>query len=226
MRRTLFSKMMWGTIPMQSRPVRLFMSHSSQDLPFTEHLAHDLRLALDDSESVWYDAANLAGGDSWWQTILMELNRSTTCLIVCSPNAMQSHWVNLEIDIAWQLRSKDRSFRLIPLLLQPCDLRSDLSTLHYISFLESTPYQEALHKLLKTLGVERDAQNKLQEDLQHIQQEQLAQPLDIIVKKLAPLQTLMGHTSAVHCIAISGDGKTLVSGGFDGTIKVWEIERN
>ena len=34
---------------------------------------------------------------------------------------------------------------------------------------------------------------------------------------------LRGHTSAVLRVELSPDGQTLVSGGFDGTIKVWDL---
>jgi hypothetical protein len=64
--------------------MHIFISHSSQDLSFTETLARDLRTTLGDPETVWYDASNLAGGDLWWPTILKELNHSSICLIVCS----------------------------------------------------------------------------------------------------------------------------------------------
>jgi WD domain, G-beta repeat len=34
----------------------------------------------------------------------------------------------------------------------------------------------------------------------------------------------LGHTSAVHCIAVSGDGQLLASGSSDGKIKLWNLE--
>jgi hypothetical protein len=34
----------------------------------------------------------------------------------------------------------------------------------------------------------------------------------------------LGHTSAVHCIAVSGGGKLLASGSSDGKIKLWNLE--
>ena len=42
------------------------------------------------------------------------------------------------------------------------------------------------------------------------------------VKLLTPIRTLQGHTSFVNALAISPDGKTLVSGSADQTIKVWD----
>lgn len=35
--------------------------------------------------------------------------------------------------------------------------------------------------------------------------------------------TLTGHQGQINCLAISPDGKTLVSGGTDGTIRTWDI---
>jgi sterol desaturase/sphingolipid hydroxylase (fatty acid hydroxylase superfamily) len=35
-------------------------------------------------------------------------------------------------------------------------------------------------------------------------------------------QTLAGHKGAVLCVAVSGDGRHIVSGGADGTVKIWD----
>jgi WD40 repeat protein len=37
-----------------------------------------------------------------------------------------------------------------------------------------------------------------------------------------PLWSVQGHTGAVRGVALSADGKLLVSGGFDGTVRLWE----
>ncbi len=35
--------------------------------------------------------------------------------------------------------------------------------------------------------------------------------------------TLFGHSSYVESVAFSPDSKTLVSGGYDKTVKVWQV---
>lgn len=38
------------------------------------------------------------------------------------------------------------------------------------------------------------------------------------------LRTLIGHDDVVSCVAVSPDGKYIVSGSCDKTIKIWGVE--
>ncbi len=98
---------------------RIFISHSSKDLHFVHRLAHDLQQVLGNEQAVWYDAYNLNGGDEWWPKIVEEMQRCTTFLVVLSPNAINSKWVDDEITIAWVLKNSPARVHLIPLLYQP-----------------------------------------------------------------------------------------------------------
>jgi WD40 repeat protein len=40
------------------------------------------------------------------------------------------------------------------------------------------------------------------------------------------IRSFEGHTSSVQSVAFSGDGKTILSGSFDGTMKFWRADQD
>ena len=136
------------------QPVRLFISHSHADNEFGVRLAEDLRRALGDEQSVWYDASGgLHGGDAWWRKIVQEIAARPIFLVVLSPDAMESRWVNDEIDLAWNLKNTAAGKTIIPVQYRACQPRADLLTRHIISFLPPRAYDVALAETLAALGV-------------------------------------------------------------------------
>ncbi|MGH2502366.1 MAG: TIR domain-containing protein, partial [Ktedonobacterales bacterium] len=139
------------------RPARVFISHSHADNDFGVRLAEDLRRALGDEQSVWYDVSGgLHGGDAWWRKIVQEIAARPIFVVVLSPDAMESRWVNDEIDLAWNLKNTPEGKTIIPVLYHACEPRADLRTRHIVSFLEPRTYAAALAETLAALGV-RDA---------------------------------------------------------------------
>jgi formylglycine-generating enzyme required for sulfatase activity len=139
---------------MSELPVRLFISHSHADNEFGVRLADDLRRALGDEQAVWYDASGgLHGGDAWWRKIVQEIAARPIFVVVLSPDAMESRWVNDEIDLAWNLKNTPGGKTIIPVLHRACEPRADLRTRHIISFLAPRPYKAALAETLAALGV-------------------------------------------------------------------------
>lgn len=133
---------------------RLFISHSHLDNDFGVRLAEDLRRALGDEHAVWYDVSGgLHGGDAWWRKIVQEITARPIFLVVLSPDAMESRWVNDEIDLAWNLKNSPEGKTIIPILYRECQPRADLRTRHIISFLPSRPYEAALAEMLAALGL-------------------------------------------------------------------------
>lgn len=134
--------------------VRLFISHSHTDNAFGVRLAEDLRHALGDDQSVWYDVSGgLHGGDAWWRKIVQEIASRPIFLVVLSPEAMESRWVNDEIDLAWNLKNTPEGKTIIPVLYRDCQPRADLRTRHIISFVAPRSYEAALAETLAALGI-------------------------------------------------------------------------
>lgn len=129
----------------------IFISHSSSDDSFGLRLCEDLR-ALVGEESVWYDSTRLDAGEEWWKSILAEITSRDVFLVILSPEAVASRWVNDEITIAWRQKNT-LSKRIIPILLAPCLVREDLMTLQIISFIPTRPYEHAFEELRVALGL-------------------------------------------------------------------------
>lgn len=134
---------------------RIFISHSSRDNDFGLKLVQDLRHVLENDDAVWYDSnGGLQGGMSWWRTIKQELKARDIFIVILSPDAIESKWVNDEIDIAWYLHNTEGK-RIIPVLYRSCDISLDLNTLQIISFLDSDLYVTAFNQLVQALGIQR-----------------------------------------------------------------------
>ncbi|QSJ20886.1 WD40 repeat domain-containing protein [Nostoc sp. UHCC 0702] len=76
-----------------------------------------------------------------------------------------------------------------------------------------------------SLAISRDGQTLITGSYRKIKVWQ--NPLQIKTKNLKdvePLHTLMGHSHIVGSLAMSADGKLLVSGSWDHTIKIWYLE--
>ena len=49
---------------------------------------------------------------------------------------------------------------------------------------------------------------------------------DLTKVNFGMLPDLVGHSSCVHSVAFSPDGKTVVSGSYDKNIKLWSINKS
>ncbi len=136
------------------RDLRIFMSHSSADNALGVRLAEDLRRVLGDPTAVWYDSAGgLQPGAAWWQTIVKEVMVRPIFLVIWSPDARDSQWVNDEVDLAWQEKNSAAGKTIIPLIWRPCDIRGDLRTRQAIMFDNLDEYDNRFLELLAALGI-------------------------------------------------------------------------
>jgi predicted nucleotide-binding protein len=123
-------------------PTYIFISHSSKDNEFGLKLAQDLRQALGSSHIVWYDALSIRPGEEWLHSIRKQIEHCTFFIIIVSPDAMKSRWVEMEFNAALL---KEKS--VLPLLWKECDRWVFLETLHHIDF-SNAEYATALNNLL------------------------------------------------------------------------------
>ncbi len=128
---------------------RVFISHSTKDAKFVDGLVQRLR---DHYITSWYAPRHMPGG-YFKSNIEQALRDCDWFLLVLSPEALESEWVKLEVDIAMaDTRFKNK---VIPVLAHACDWAS----IHqFISRYQLFDYvlhaTEAEMRLLRHFGVE------------------------------------------------------------------------
>lgn len=133
---------------------QVFISYSRKNLSFVEYLAKDLKAAGLD---VWYDISDLVGGVQWLSKIQNAISQSQYFIVVLSPDSIQSEWVEREFLFAEKLKLK-----IVPLLLQPCDLPMWSMNLHLID-VQGKNYEIRFEDIRRALNIEQQIEtyNKL-----------------------------------------------------------------
>ena len=124
---------------------RVFISYSRKDLAFVKQIVADLKNA---GFEVWYDVSGLGGGSRWRSEIENALRKSQFVLVVLSPDATASEWVEREFLFASNLKRK-----IIPLLYRPCELPLNYINLNYID-VQGENYQRNFPELLRALALD------------------------------------------------------------------------
>jgi tetratricopeptide (TPR) repeat protein len=128
---------------------RIFISHSSADNAFGIELARRLRESLGADAAVFYDRdAGLQGGDAWLKTLQYEIVACNVFVVVLSPPAFESPWVDQELSLALREAVSQPEKVIIPLVHQPTEVWPFLGNFQRVSFVFPRPYEEAFAELL------------------------------------------------------------------------------
>jgi hypothetical protein len=86
--------------------------------------------------------------------IVTELTERNVFIVLLSPEAMDSHWVHDEIDLAWKQRNAKGPKRgkvIIPVVHKACAIPEALSLIQVVSFLPPRSYDDAFAELLDAI---------------------------------------------------------------------------
>ena len=122
---------------------KIFISYSRRDQEFVFKLANDLEGR---GGQVWLDQADIRGGTQWRQSIANGIQQASAFLLLISPDAMKSEYVNVELDIA-EAEGKP----IFPLIYRRADIPENLSRFQIIDFTQGG-YQKNLTDLLSGLS--------------------------------------------------------------------------
>lgn len=130
-----------------SRPLRVFLTHASNDKPAVRELYRRLVISGFD---VWLDEEKLLPGQDWRVEISRAVRASDVVLICLSKNSVAKEGfvqkeIKTAIDIAEEL--PEGTFFLIPVKLEECQVPNRLNKLHWVNLYENGGYEKLAQAL-------------------------------------------------------------------------------
>jgi hypothetical protein len=126
----------------------IFISHSHADNAVGDWYALALRK---EGFDVWYDRMSLDAGQRLSADIQHELETRQVLLAMLSPAALESYWVQLEVDAFRSLAASDSKRILLPILIAPCEMPLLLRVYKWIDA-TTMPAPNAIQEILHTIS--------------------------------------------------------------------------
>jgi hypothetical protein len=123
---------------------RIFVSHTATDKVFARYIAFRLKEL---GYSVWFDDWEIAVGDSIVEKVFNGLGASDALIVVLSPTSVLSRWVKEELNVGVMRRIQAKDIRILPVLIETCDVPIPLTHLRYADFRKSR--EEGMGHLLE-----------------------------------------------------------------------------
>lgn len=136
----------------------IFLSHTSKDRGFSAEIYEHLRCV---GVPVWFSPVEMPPTGVWYTDAEIEtklrqaMERCDSALVIVDEYALNSRWVNFEIEIAAQIQHTRSNFALVPIIndLPKTPLPDAILALQPIDF--NRGYKTALLSLLSRLGLVR-----------------------------------------------------------------------
>jgi formylglycine-generating enzyme required for sulfatase activity len=129
-------------------PRQIFLSHATADAELAHELAGDLRA---EGWAVWIAPESIRPGEKWVEAINRGLETSGVFVVMLTPDAVSSRWVNTETDAAVEMQHEGL-IEFIPLEVTPSEPKRLWRQYQFVRFRES--YESGLAALLRRLDGE------------------------------------------------------------------------
>ncbi|MBV9689061.1 MAG: TIR domain-containing protein [Ktedonobacteraceae bacterium] len=199
--------------------VKIFFCYAHEDEDLLNKLKSHLRpLQRQGLIDVWHDR-DISAGTEWEREISQHLNNAQIVLLLVSPDFMDSDYCyGVEMKRALE-RHERGATRVIPIILRHVYWQGEP-----LGKLQALPKDA---RPVKSWSDQDEAFYNIAEGIRKVVEELMANSLLALAKKpdgLILLHSLEGHTGSVWSVVISPDGQSLVSGSWDKTIKVWNVQ--
>jgi hypothetical protein len=184
----------------QELPFDVFLSHSSKDKAVVRALAERLRK---DGLRVWFDSWQIRPGDSIPAKIEAGLERSRVLVLCMSANAFGSDWAQLESGTFRFRDPLNKERRFVPLRLDDAPVKGSLAQYLYLNWHPKFRKQE-YPKLLDACRA----------------------PVEPTVPgaEAAERAIQLSYRATTWGVAFSTDGKRILTGADDKTVRLWDLE--
>ena len=136
---------------MRTETLGIFISHNHQDKTFVRRLGADLAA---NGVRPWIDEAEMNIGDSLISKIGTAIDKMDYFGIILSPRSVSSAWVGQELEQALATQLASRRIKVLPILLEKCEIPPFLKAKVYADFTQFARYDESFARILKTMGIE------------------------------------------------------------------------
>lgn len=121
----------------------VFVSYTSKDGDFCRSFVEALKaLGVD----VWHDKKSLSAGTEWYAAVQREIEAREVFLILLTPTAWESQWVQAELRLAMALRR-----RIVPVFLEPTPVSGFIITYQSVNVAHMKP-DAAAKRVVADLG--------------------------------------------------------------------------
>ena len=235
----------------EQESIELFCCYADKDSSlFLELENHLIQLKRDKYINLW-SAIDITAGLEQQEELYRHLNSAQVILLLVSPDFIASNSC-YDIEQRALERHKRGEARVIPIILRPVDwIGGPLGKLQAlpnngkpVTGLDWHDHDSAFYDVAKEIrkvieqlmtnhspalpiAIEAEEQETTQVESTYPTIHQWSTPSSLIpsteIEKLVLLGTLTDHTMAIHSVTLSPDGRTLVSGSADKTIKIWNL---
>ena len=128
---------------------RVFICHATEDKSTARRLAAYIRQA---GAEVWLDEWEIKVGDSIVEKVNSGLSGATHIILLLSSTSVLKPWVRREFSSALMRQLSSNSVRLLPVLLDTCDVPAILSDIKYADLRnrDETAWKQIVHAIIQS----------------------------------------------------------------------------
>jgi len=136
--------------PVHKRKFQVFLSHATTD---KETFVSELRTWLAEIAEilVWYDEDNIYAGNNLFELIGKGIPECRSMVLILSSASVKSGWVKREYEFAENHRISHSDFKIIPVLINDCEIPPFLQSSLYLDARNSPLTDDFYKKLLRAL---------------------------------------------------------------------------